>query len=406
MASSSPAPPSSTSPAPSPPLSPTMRAWQFSSTHGGLEKNLKLNESAALPPHDAKTLGRDKVLVKVLAAALNPVDYKLVELPLVGRLAVKTPSSPGLDFAGRVVAVGPADHPPHTAHAASEAEVQVGQMVFGRLDAPTQFGTLAEYTVARRAGLAAVPEGVVAVPDAAGVATAGLTAYQAIAPNVGSKGAAGGKTPRVFINGGSGGTGIWSIQIAKALGCHVVATCSGRNVELCKSLGADEVLDYTQVDVVGALKQMATTPTTTATAAGDANASSPPSSSPHDESNKLFDLVVDNVGNSDKLYWQCHHFTSPKAKYVQVGAGMSGHAVLQMVKKMLWPGFLGGGRRKFHMMMVSSDAAQLAEIARWMAQGKARAVVDEVVPFEDAPRAFEKLRTGHARGKVVVTVSG
>ncbi|KIX92638.1 uncharacterized protein Z520_11667 [Fonsecaea multimorphosa CBS 102226] len=423
---------SSSSTTSAPALPPTMRAWQFTSTHGGLEKNLFLNNSAPLPvpPHDAaKSLGPDRVLVQVVAAALNPVDYKIAELPVVGRLAIKTPSSPGLDFAGRVVAVGntPPGHtgppvpfpaagpvsdspttPAGAASAASGSDVKVGQLVFGRLDSPTQFGTLAEYTVARRAGLAAVPEGVT-LQDAAGVATVGLTAYQAIVPNVPTEGgiegggggsSSGGKRPRpsrVFINGGSGGVGVWAIQIAKALGCYVVASCSGRNAELCKSLGADEVLDYTQQDVLGALKKMSTTPDTTSTGVSS-------SSSPYESSNK-FDLVVDNVGNSDALYWQCHHFTTPRAKYVQVGAGISASAALQMVMKMLWPGFLGGGKRKLHVLMVSSDAAQLARIAGWMAQRKVKAVVDEVVPMEDAPRAFEKLKTGHARGKIVVAVS-
>ncbi|OQV10917.1 hypothetical protein CLAIMM_14838 [Cladophialophora immunda] len=381
-------PTTTTSTPPAPALPPTMRAWQFTSTHGGLEKNLKLNGTAALPPHDAKALGRDRVLVKVVAAALNPVDYKIAELPVVGRLAIRTPSSPGLDFAGRVVAVGVdggggggGGGGAPSAEQEDSVQVQVGQMVFGRLDQPTRFGALAEYTVARRAGLAVVPEGV-AARDAAGSA----------------------RRPRVFINGGSGGTGVWGIQIAKALGCRVVASCSGKNAELCRSLGADEVLDYTKEDVLGALKKMAsstgTPPTATATGATGGTAGSPDA-----DDDQKFDLVVDNVGTADSLYWQCHHYTSPGAKYVQVGAGMSARAVLQLALKALWPGFLGGGKRKFHMMMVSSDPAQLAQIAQWMVQGKVKAVVDEVVPMEDAPRAFEKLKTGHARGKIVVAVS-
>ncbi|KIW95976.1 uncharacterized protein Z519_03042 [Cladophialophora bantiana CBS 173.52] len=400
MASSS--PPSSTPAAPQ--LPETMRAWQFTSAHGGLEKNLKLNNSAALPPHDAKALGKDKVLVKVLAAALNPVDYKIAEMPLIGRLAIKTPATPGLDFAGRVVAV------PEPASAASAPQrgddVKVGQLVFGRLEQPTHFGTLAEYTVARKAALAVVPEGV-KTQDAACVATAGLTAYQAIAPNV-NKGAAatGDKGPsRVFINGGSGGTGTWGIQIAKALGCHVVASCSGKNVELCKSLGADEVLDYTKEDILGALKKMATASAPTTTTAAAATNGSGGAGGPSPDDSQKFDLVVDNVGNLDKLYWQCHHFTSPKAKYVQVGMGLSGYAALQLILKMVWPGFLGGGKRKYRMMMVASDAAQLKQIGEWMAEGKVKAVVDEVVPMENAPKAFEKLKTGHAKGKIVVAVS-
>ncbi|OAG33928.1 hypothetical protein AYO21_11945 [Fonsecaea monophora] len=395
----------------------TMRAWQFTSTHHGLEKNLHLNDAAPLPPHDAKTLGKDKVLVQVLAAAVNPVDYKLAEMPVVGRMLIKTPSSPGLDFAGRVVAVGPPSSLPPPPQPSSSFpssgfadDLKIGQLVFGRLDQPTQFGTLAEYTLAPRNGLALVPEGV-AVRDAACIGTAGLTAYKAIVPNVqhlASGSSSGGKKPSVFVNGGSGGTGVWSIQIAKALGCHVVATCSGRNVELCKSLGADEVVDYTKGDVVGVLRKMATSPETTTNTNTTTTTTTTTTTGGGPSKTEKFDLIVDNVGTSDALYWQAHHFTTPKAKYVQVGAGMSLHATLQTAMKMLWPGFLGGGRRKFHMMMVANDAAapaQFAELGGWLAQGKMRAVVDEVVRFEDAPRAFEKLKTGRARGKIVVDVA-
>lgn len=350
----------------SPKIPPTMRAWQFTSTQGGLEKNLVLNESAALPPHDERALGKDKALVQVLAASLNPVDYKLVELPVVGRLAVKTPSSPGLDLAGRVVALGQANN---------AAGLEVGQLVFGRLDQPTQFGTLAEYTVAPTAALAQIPEGV-AVQDAACVGTAGLTAYQSIAPNVRR-----GEGNRVFINGGSGGTGVWGIQIAKALGCHVVTSCSGKNVQFCKELGADEVVDYTSEDVVEALKKNV------------------------GESGQKFDVVVDNVGTTARLYWDCHLFTTSRAKYVQVGAEMEGRTAYETAMKMLWPGFLGGGKRSIEMMMVKGRREELAEIGLWMKEGKVKAVVDQVVRMEDAPKAFERLKTKRAKGKIVVAVS-
>ncbi|KAI1610356.1 NADH oxidase [Exophiala viscosa] len=344
----------------------TMRACQFSSTKGGLEKNLVLNESASLPPHDDRALGKDKALVQVLAASLNPVDYKLVELPVVGRLAVKTPSSPGLDLAGRVIALGAAN---------TAAGLEVGQLVFGRLDQPTQFGTLAEYTVAPVGALAKIPEGVT-VQDAACVGTAGLTAYQSIAPNVKR-----GSGSRVFINGGSGGTGVWGIQIAKALGCHVVTSCSGKNAQFCKELGADEVVDYTSEDVLEALKKKVGV------------------------SGQKFDLVVDNVGTSAGLYWNCHLFTNDGAKFVVVGADPSGRTAYEMATKMLWPGFLGGGKRKMEVMMVQGKREQLGEIGTWLKEGKVKAVVDQIFRMEDAAKAFERLKTNRAKGKIVVAVS-
>ncbi|EXJ95447.1 hypothetical protein A1O1_00569 [Capronia coronata CBS 617.96] len=368
----------------SPQIPSSMRAWQYSQTHGGLEKNLTLNNAAPLPPHDAKALGGDKVLVQVLAMSLNPIDYKFPELPVVGRLAIKKPASPGLDFSGKIVA------PPATGHGEGgdpASALEPSTMVFGRLDTPTQFGTLAEFTVARRQVLAVVPEGVSA-QDVACVGTAGLTAYQCIAPYVKR-----GEGSRVFINGGSGGTGSWGIQIAKALGCYVVTSCSGPNAELCKSLGADEVVDYTNEDVVEALRKRAGS--TSASTSGNAS---------HQPGPGKFDLIVDNVGSHAALYWHCHEYTTPEATYVQVGAEMSWRTGLDMASKSLWPGFLGGGKRKFHFLGCYGDATQLAEMGQWMREGKIRAVKDEVFRMEDAPKAIERLKTKHARGKVVVVV--
>jgi len=75
-----------------------MRAWQYSSTQGGLEKNLRLNASAPLP-----TLKPNQSLVQIIAVALNPVDYKPAEVPFAGRYLVPKPATPGIDIAGRVV---------------------------------------------------------------------------------------------------------------------------------------------------------------------------------------------------------------------------------------------------------------------------------------------------------------
>ena len=146
-------------------------------------------------------------MIHVHAAALNPVDYKLAELPVVGRMAIPKPATPGLDFAGKVVHVG------------SNCELKVGQMVFGKLEPKQQFGTLGEYIIGSKAGTVPLPDGI-SVEEAATLGVCGLVTYQCLAPNVKPG-------DRVFINGGSGGTGTFAIQIAKALGCYVSTTCSG-----------------------------------------------------------------------------------------------------------------------------------------------------------------------------------
>jgi NADPH:quinone reductase-like Zn-dependent oxidoreductase len=183
-----------------------MRAWQWSRCSNTLEQAIQINGIAPLPT-TGRPLAPGESLIQVHAAALNPVDYKLAELPVVGRMAIPKPATPGLDFAGRVVQV------------ASNSSVKVGQMVFGKLEPKQQFGTLGEYIIGSKAGTVPLPGGISA-EEAATVGVCGLVTYQCLAPNVKPG-------DRVLINGGSGGTGCFAIQIAKALGCYVTTTCSG-----------------------------------------------------------------------------------------------------------------------------------------------------------------------------------
>ena len=315
-----------------------MKAWQYSQISGGVEKNLKLNNTASLPSN-ANSLGADQVLVKVLSTSLNPADYKFAEIPVLSGLLIKKPAYPAVDFSGRVVASGP------NSKKISTEDLKPGDFVFGKLDTPTQFGCLAEYTVMPRSGC--VPTEGVSADDAACIGTAALTAYQCIVPNVKSG-------DRVFINGGSGGVGSFGIQFAKVKGCYVATSCSSANVDLCKSLGADQVIDYKSKDVVAELKKT-----------------------------QKFDLVVDNVGTPRELYWQAHHFTKAGTKYVQVGGGLSPSDIYSLLTRMIWPGFLGGGKRSFEFLGVKNDYGHFKEIAGWMAEGKVKALIDEVYGMED-----------------------
>lgn len=330
-----------------------MYAWQFKTTTGGLENNLYLPAAGVPKPH----ITEDQVLVEVYSAALNPADYKVPELGLLARGMVPSPSTPGQDFCGRVCETG-----------RRAASFRVGEMVFGVCSGPLGHGSLGQYISVSMENLATVARGL-KVDDMAGVGVAGLTGYQSIASNVK-------EGDRVFINGGSGGTGIFGIQIAKALGCHVTTTCSSANVELCKSLGADEVIDYKAVDVVQTLKKKG----------------------------QIFSLVVDNVGMPSNLYSSCHHFVLHHGKFVQVGAEMGISSAVQHASNMLLPGLLGGGRRKYQFLVLKAKHEELAQLAKWIEEGKIKVVVDSVWEYDDVPRAFERLKTNRAKGKVVVHV--
>ncbi|KAJ5057644.1 NADPH:quinone reductase-like protein [Bipolaris maydis] len=306
------------------PLPTTMRAWQWTTCTTTLESAIRINESAPLPTsHHPLSAGES--LIRVYAATLNQVDYKFAELPLISRLAIRKPATPGLDFAGRIVSTGP------------DCGFKVGQMVFGKLEPKSQFGTLGEYVVGSRKGTVSMPEGVEV----------------------------------------EGGTGTFAVQIAKALGCHVTATCSGANVQLCKDLGADEVIDYRKNDVAAVL------------ASGS----------------KQYDMILDNVGHPSELYWKAPAFTKPGAKYVQVGSQVSLSFLYDLAFRFLVPTWLGGGQRPFSFGFALTNFDDFTALGKLVESGKVKPVIDEVYEFEDVPKAYQKLRTGRARGKIVVRMS-
>lgn len=328
-----------------------MKAWLYNSTSGGLEKNIHLDTSARVPPAPRN----DEVFIQVLSTALNPADFKVPEMGPPAKLVIGMPASPGMDFCGRVVTTGP-----------GATHLSEGQLVYGCHSRPTKFGTLAEYLSISASLIAPLPDGV-EVDHAAGVGIAGQTAYQTLLGYVK-------EGDKVFINGGSGGCGLFAIQIAKQMGCHVTTTCSTRNVELCRGLGADEVIDYTaEKDLVATLK----------------------------ERGVVFDHILDHIGLPSELYFQSHHFLRSGGVFVQVGAS----TLSTFVGRAGWPSFLGGGKRKYVIFMFKNIREHVVKLGEWMQKGVLKVQIDSEYEFEDAVKAFEKLRSGRARGKIVVHVA-
>ncbi|KAJ5322436.1 Polyketide synthase enoylreductase [Penicillium brevicompactum] len=327
-------------------MPPTMKAWFYSGTTNGLEKNLTFDASARTP----KVSG-DDILIKVLSASLNPADYKVPEMGLVAqKLVIGTPATPGMDFCGEVITGNEAFSP--------------GQLVYGCLSRPAQFGSLGEYLVISASLLAPVPEGV-EVDHAAAIGIAGQSAYQSLAGYVNAG-------DRVFINGGSGGCGIFAIQIAKEMGCHVTTTCSTKNVEFLRGLGADLVIDYSTEDVIAVLKD-----------------------------GEVFDHVVDHIGAPEPLYRESNTFLKPGKAFVQVGAS----AMTTFAGRLVVPGFLGGGRRKYVIFFFKNTKEDLVKVGEMVKTGAVKVQLDSTFEFEDTVKAFEKLRSGRARGKIVVHVA-
>ena len=323
-------------------------------TQGGIEKNLNLNADAPVPTPKPK-----QNLVKVFAMALNPADYKNAEASLISRLLISKPATPGFDFAGQIITPG------------TDSPFKAGQLVFGvpskRIS--NSLGSLCEYTLADSDTILAIPDGVNPV-DAAALAVTGLTAYQSVALRVK-------KGDKVFINGGSGGVGVLGIQMAKVLGCYVATSCSTANVELCKSLGADEVIDYKKGSVLEAL-----------TASG-----------------RKYDHVVDNVGNDWGLFWGCHNYTTPNAVFIRVTLDMTLGNGVNLLRKTFIPAILGGSKRKGELFWPDASLKDLSQVVEWVKEGKIKVVIDQRFLFEQAPEAFAKLKTGRAKGKIMVDIT-
>ncbi|KAF5027139.1 hypothetical protein F66182_765 [Fusarium sp. NRRL 66182] len=330
-----------------------MRAAQWRSVKGGIDKNLKIATDAKLPK-TAHSLPKGQTLVKVAYASLNHLDYKVAEMPL-GSLLFHKPATPGLDFSGTVVS-------------STLSNFHAGQRVFGRTQVPAE-GTLAEYVVVGEEGIAALPDGV-ALRDAACIGICGITALQCLMPFVKPG-------DEVLINGGSGGAGMFAIQVAKALGCsRVTTTCSASNVEFCRNLGADNVIAYDEEDPVQTLKQRGA----------------------------LFDHVLDTVFANPDLYWQSHHYLKPHGTFVCIGLPQGFKTFKSLMTISLLPKWMGGGKRRFKYHSVTANREHFAQVASWIQAKKVQVVIEKEYGLEDAVTAYANLKGGKVRGKLLVHV--
>jgi NADPH:quinone reductase-like Zn-dependent oxidoreductase len=150
---------------------------------------------------------------------------------------------------------------------------------------------------------------------------------------------------------------------------------------LCRSLGADDVLDYNSRPLLHQLRDIAVT-------------------------GHAFDLVVDNVFSDPALYFQAHTYTSPNARFVEVASGPNLAFLRFALGALLWPGFLGGGRRRIVFAAADIRLETLERIGGWIAGGVVKFVTDEVFPMEDVAKAFKRLKSGRAVGKIIIDVAG
>lgn len=333
-----------------------MKAWQIKAPGEVLDK---LALKTDVPKPTTESLKPQEILVKVISAGINPADYKVPGFGFIARAALAFPNTLGMDVSGEVIAVAP-----------GVTDVLVGDYVMGRLDATKSPGSLSEYVALPHQCYAKLSRD--ANLDFAGTAgTAALTAYQCIKPHVKPG-------DQIFINGGSGGTGTFGVQIAKLLGCQVTTSCSTAKAQLCKDLGADKVIDYKKSRVLEELTK----------------------------DGQVYSLVVDNVGGTvSELYRNASNYLLPDGQYIVVGMGGSASQMGDLMTSLMRPRCLGGGMHKITPFVTKASREDLGQIAEWFSQGKLKTVVDTTYEFEEVPQAFEHLKKGSTAGKLVIHVS-
>lgn len=338
-----------------------MFAWIYK-THGKPEEVLHKLEVPVPTPSPSQ------VLVQVKSAALNPIGYK--SMNFFPSFMVKKPCIAEMDVAGIVAGVG-----------ASVASFKVGDEVYGiipgEVNMKTGHGALAQYTVVEEQHLVPKPSNI-SWQEAAGVSLVALTSYDSLVVYGKLK-----SEQRIFINGGSGGVGTVGVQMAKAYGAYVVASCSTDNVDFVKQQGADEVIDYKVSDLHTQLKEKF-----------------------HD---KPFDIIYDTIG-SDELFHHCESYLKKDGPYVQVGAPIASfggmvHVGLSMAKKQMLPGFLGGVSRSYKQLLMTTSKQYLEAINQLVQQDRLRPPVDSTYDFDNVHAAYARIMSHRAKGKIVVNIS-
>lgn len=308
-------------------------------------------EGLELRDIDEPTIADGEVLVRVRAAAVNIGDWHLVRgIPYAVRaiLGPRRPRRrvPGLDLAGRVEAVGP-----------TVEELRPGDEVFGWRE-----GAFAEYARVPEENLLPKPVDLT-FEQAAAVGDSALTALAAVRDQ--------GKVQpghRVLVNGASGGVGTFAVQIAKAFGADVTGVCSTRNADLVRSIGADQVIDYSKEDF---------------TEAGN------------------YDVILDLVGN--RSLSDCRRALTRRGTYVVVGVKDLGRwfGISRQARALLLSPFVPQRMRVF---VVKHSRENLTVLKDLVESEKVRPVIDRRYPLSEAAEALRHQGEGHTQGKIVLTV--
>ena len=292
--------------------------------------------------------GKEEILIRVRAAGVNPLDWKIRQGQLRLFLRLRFPYVLGSDVAGEVVSTG-----------VLAETLTTGAPVFAFSD-PRRGGAYAELAVVNQAMAARKPDSLDFI-EAASLPIAGCTALQALR-DIGRvfQGA------RVLIHGAAGGVGHFAVQIAKVLGAETTATCGPTNIDFVRSLGADTVIDHSRQDF---------------TAARDS-----------------YDVIFDTVGKSS--FSACRNALAPGGTYVTTlpSPELFFWGPAQQVAKLF------GQAKRARLIMVRPNGEDLAYLGRLADEGKLKPTVSLIFPLDRASEAHRASQAGHARGKIVLKI--
>jgi len=288
----------------------------------------------------APNLCAGEVLVRIQAAGVNPADYKFRAGWFKDFVNLTLPFIPGADFSGTVERVGP-----------GVQGFKPGDEVFGMRDVQVG-GSYAQYIAVRSDAIALKPRRL-SHTQAAGVPLAALTAWSALFDHAELK-----RGQRVLIHAASGGVGVFAVQLAKLAGTEVIATTSTDNVELVRSLGADQVIDYRIADFASTVKDI--------------------------------DIVLDTLGGE----------TQVKSMEVLRTDGLIVTLQPPGIEAMLAKQM----KVRTALVEVAANGKRIAKLASLLDDGVLTPIIDQVLPLAQAGQAHVRSESGRARGKIVLTV--
>jgi NADPH:quinone reductase-like Zn-dependent oxidoreductase len=310
-------------------------------TRYGSPSNMHLEEVEKPVP------GENQILIKVKAASINSYDWRHLRAnPFFIRIMVGGLLKPkhrilGADIAGTVEAVG-----------SKVTQFKPGDDVFGE----GSYGGFAGYVCVDENRFILKPDNLT-FDEAAAVPMAALTALQGLR----DKGKIQAKQ-KVLVNGASGGVGTFAVQIARSLGAEVTGVCSTSKMDLVRSLGADNVVDYTKEDVTKNIQK--------------------------------YDLILDTAAHRSVSDYK--RILNPDGVYVLVGGSMS--RIFQLMFKSKT------GAKNIDTMVASINQKDLTFLAELLKSGKIKSIIDKRFPLKDTSEAFRYFEAGHTRGKIVITI--